>query len=236
MGCATSLVKYIVFLFNLAFVLLAIAFIAVGVVVKLDIGEITDHVNNTSNLNLAVAPVLLIVVGCLIFVVAFLGCCGAVRESNCMLITYAIILLILFIVQIALGVYAFLLFKDSDTDIKKDIKKELLDVLGKYKTDEDVRKVIDTWQEEKECCGVNGPEDWDPLEVPKTCCANQDVCNRENAYQKGCFDPFYDFLQTSVKVIGILFVVIAGIELVGAIFAFCVASSIRRNERRGLYA
>lgn len=33
------------------------------------------------------APVILIIVGLIVFVVAFFGCCGAVKENHCMIIT-----------------------------------------------------------------------------------------------------------------------------------------------------
>jgi CD63 antigen len=34
-----------------------------------------------------VGPVLLIVVGVIVFVVAFFGCCGAIKENHCMIMT-----------------------------------------------------------------------------------------------------------------------------------------------------
>jgi CD63 antigen len=34
-----------------------------------------------------VGPVLLVVVGITVFVVAFFGCCGAVKENHCMIMT-----------------------------------------------------------------------------------------------------------------------------------------------------
>lgn len=36
------------------------------------------------------APTLLMVVGGIVFVIAFLGCCGAVRESSCMVLSVSI--------------------------------------------------------------------------------------------------------------------------------------------------
>lgn len=40
-------------------------------------------------------PMILIVVGVIIFIVAFFGCCGAIQESNFMLITVGFITIIL---------------------------------------------------------------------------------------------------------------------------------------------
>lgn len=33
------------------------------------------------------APIMLIVVGALVFIIAFVGCCGAVKESSCMVLS-----------------------------------------------------------------------------------------------------------------------------------------------------
>jgi CD63 antigen len=44
-----------------------------------------DKVNN--EVNFAASPIALMVVGSIVFVVAFYGCCGAIRESHCMLVT-----------------------------------------------------------------------------------------------------------------------------------------------------
>ena len=32
-------------------------------------------------------PILLIAAGCAIFLIAFMGCCGVLRENNCMMMT-----------------------------------------------------------------------------------------------------------------------------------------------------
>lgn len=32
-------------------------------------------------------PVLLMVIGSIVFVIAFLGCCGAIKESSCMVLS-----------------------------------------------------------------------------------------------------------------------------------------------------
>jgi hypothetical protein len=42
--------------------------------------------------NFAASPIALMVVGSIIFVIAFYGCCGAIRESHCMIVTVRCIL------------------------------------------------------------------------------------------------------------------------------------------------
>ncbi|KAF4792394.1 tetraspanin 8 [Turdus rufiventris] len=47
---------------------------------------------------------LLIAVGAIIMILGFLGCCGAVRESRCMLMLFFIALLLILILQIIVGI------------------------------------------------------------------------------------------------------------------------------------
>jgi len=240
MGCATSMVKYLLFLFNLAFVLAAIAFITVGVIFKINITEYTEAIDSFDSV-FGLAPTLLIVVGVVVLIISFFGCCGAVREGTCMLTTYAIILLTIFILQVALGVYAFLQFKDNDVQIKDEINKGLLKTLKEYEKNDGAREAIDTLQHELECCGVTGPGDWTNEwhngSVPTSCCPNQPPqCYPVNAYKEGCTNKFFDFLKSSAKTVGIVVIVIGAVELAGAIIALCLASSIRNHERRGGYA
>lgn len=81
-----SLIKILFILFQLA----GAALIAVGVLVKLNV---TDAISEGDN-NIHLAPIFTIIVGAVIFVIAFFGCCGAIRESTCMLTTVSNPLLI----------------------------------------------------------------------------------------------------------------------------------------------
>lgn len=60
------------------------ALIIVGALVKKEYGDFLK-VSDTSNF--ASAPVFLIVVGVIVAVVGFLGCCGAIKENYCMVTT-----------------------------------------------------------------------------------------------------------------------------------------------------
>ena len=47
-------------------------------------------------------PIFLMIVGGVIFLVAFLGCCGAWRESKCLIYTYAFFLAVILVAQVLL--------------------------------------------------------------------------------------------------------------------------------------
>lgn len=58
-----------------------------------------------SDHNLQWAPITTIIIGSIIFLIAFVGCCGAIRESYCMMMIYASFLIVLAIGKIVIGVY-----------------------------------------------------------------------------------------------------------------------------------
>ncbi|KAK4875677.1 hypothetical protein RN001_012099 [Aquatica leii] len=206
------------FIFNFLFVLAAIAFIVVGVLVKLGLDDVTKALESIG-IPFSIAPILMIVVGSIVFVIAFFGCCGAIKESTCMLTTYAVILLVLLIAQIAVGIYAFIQTKDSSFS-KDDVREAFEKVIHQYETDETVREAVDAIQSESKCCGATGPGDWNNVNTfPKSCCESTiSNCNAQSAYKKGCSEDMYEFLKKSMKIIGIVIITIAAVELAGIAF------------------
>lgn len=59
----------------------------------------------------ALLPIVLISLGSIVVFISFLGCCGAIRESVCMTMSYAVCLLVLLILQLTVVV---LLFTNKD--------------------------------------------------------------------------------------------------------------------------
>ena len=67
------------------FQLLGCAILGVGIWVRVD-PNFEEYVKGSDTFNyLYVGAYILIVVGLVIMVIGFLGCCGAIRESQCML-------------------------------------------------------------------------------------------------------------------------------------------------------
>lgn len=69
-----------------SFQLSGLAIIIVGGVLLANGSDMADLLEDVQT-ELKAPQIVLIVVGVIIFVIAFLGCCGAVKESRCMLIT-----------------------------------------------------------------------------------------------------------------------------------------------------
>jgi len=223
MGCGMSMVKYILFVFNLLCALGGIAILAVGVAFFLRIADIERVFEDW---NVQVVPILFIVIGAIIFIIAFFGCCGAIKESHCMTVTYSTFLMIILLLQIILAIVVFVYIGDI-----QEATKIAIDRLWTKRTDEGGDKIWDGIQSTLRCCGLNGPTDW-LLSTPASCCDGATICTPLNAFKNGCRDTLNDFIYTSGNVIGAVALGVAGIELVGFIFACCLANSIRNQSRR----
>ncbi|KAI4460948.1 tetraspanin [Holotrichia oblita] len=215
------------------FELAGLALLIIGVLYKLNLNEATEAIPDS----LELAPTLLIIVGSIVFVIAFFGCCGAVRESTCMLTTYAVILLILFLLQVAVAVYAFLQIRDTD-GLKTHFRSALNKLFGTYNTDPVATETVDIIQRSYQCCGMNASSEmsFGNGSYFQSCCAADIQGPCTVPFATGCFQAVYDFVVGAIKVIGIVAISISAIEIFGAIAALCLSSSIKNQYRRGAYA
>ncbi|KAL0107878.1 hypothetical protein PUN28_014862 [Cardiocondyla obscurior] len=233
MGCGMGVIKYLLFIFNFIFVLCGLAILIVGVLVQVGKQDYSGRLNDFTE-NLTIPAVTLIVIGSIIFVVAFLGCCGAIRESHCMIVTFACLLLAILIIQVAISIYVFVSAKNTDFASFKDAyAKELF---YKYPNGGEEKDIVDSIQKGLECCGVQEPQDFIKIigKIPPSCCGDiKDECNQQNVYKRGCAIVLEDLFKSALTVLGGVAVGIAAAELIGIVFALCLANSIKNAERRG---
>nr|XP_023029840.1 leukocyte surface antigen CD53-like [Leptinotarsa decemlineata] len=237
MGCSTTVVKYLVFFFNVIFAISGASLVAIGVLLKMKNTDIQNFIPDKYHLGLP--PLLLIVIGAVIFITASFGCCGAIKENTCMLTTFAIILLTLLIIQVAIGAFAFLLVGDTQ-DLRESVRQVVKNSFDDYNNTKLVKDEFDFLQTFLECCGVDRPQDWNWAneKLPDSCCASRANCTLKSSdcYRKGCAENSYKWFKNGLDLLGILAIAVASIELIGAIFALCLSSSIKNQLRREAYA
>ncbi|CAF4844293.1 CD63 antigen-like [Pieris napi] len=230
-GAGMSCVKYLLFSFNLLFAITGMIILIVGA--KAEINAY-PYVNLTDESFYTSAPIMLIIVGLIVFVVAFFGCCGAVKENHCMIVTFSIFLLMIFIAELAVGTAAYLKHQDLETSIVKSLNESL----KQYPTNPDIKKNFDIIQTDLHCCGINSPDDWtlNGLPIPATCCAAQELlddkpvaCTKDspNFHTQGCLNNILVHLKDIAMVLGGVGLGIAFVQLLGVIFACSLARSIR---------
>uniref|UniRef100_A0A665X7P4 Tetraspanin n=1 Tax=Echeneis naucrates TaxID=173247 RepID=A0A665X7P4_ECHNA len=132
------------------------AILGVGIWVKVDAGSLLDVLHTIDNAASGISQLvnvsyLLIALGVVLVVIGFLGCCGAIRESRCMLLTFFSIVLIIFLAEVA-GAVVLLVFKDLVSDVKKSLD---------YGKDEGVTSLWNATMEEFHCCGYKNYTDFD---------------------------------------------------------------------------
>jgi len=107
--------------------------------------------------SMPVDPVMLIMtVGIGMFLITFSGCIGALRENIIMLKFFATVLMCIFFGQLILGVLAFV-YKDW---FEQRMSEFILLTIDRYRDDPDLQNMIDLAQSTLECCGGDGPNDW----------------------------------------------------------------------------
>ncbi|XP_013172949.1 PREDICTED: leukocyte surface antigen CD53-like isoform X1 [Papilio xuthus] len=219
MGCGEFLVKYILFFTNLFFALAGLALLGLGVAVQLQGTAVIDIADSSYQ----VAPIASMVVGGVVFLIAFFGCCGAIRESNCMLITYSLFMIILMILKITL---ASLIFVNLDS-LVQGVPNVLNDAFNRD------RVAFQEIERAFTCCGPTGPLSYMNIALPETCCASQ-PCTPLNAYS-GCDKQVQGLLETFGLAIGVVCIVVVAIELVAVVFGLCLANHARNKNRRSHY-
>uniref|UniRef100_A0A0B8RY74 Tetraspanin n=1 Tax=Philothamnus irregularis TaxID=1899461 RepID=A0A0B8RY74_9SAUR len=221
-------IKYLMFFFNFIFWLCGIALIALGIFVQI---ELKNTLVMTSPASASAAPIVILSVGVIVFFISFFGCCGAVKENYCMVTTFAVLLTIIFLVEIAAAITGYI-FKDK---VKTVIKNEIQEEMNSYNSSGP--NILDDLQRKYNCCGINSYTDWfnvtqlKPNKVPSSCCKNGMDCTknptRENTFEEGCVKEIEDWLRRHIVIVAAVALGIAFFELLGIIFACCLMKGIR---------
>ncbi|XP_058982330.1 23 kDa integral membrane protein-like [Musca domestica] len=227
MDCGGVFVKYVLFIFNILFVICGILLIIFGSIMISSIGDIKDVV---SAYETHTVPIAIIVLGCIIFVISFLGCCGAIRENSCCTMTYSVIMFALFLCQLALIIFIWV----QRDKILSSMDSAIKTVWDQRKTD---RSVMDGIELSLKCCGYTSPTDYTLEGVPKSCCGpSATSCSLVEALPRpGCKTAFDRMWSKNIDIIRYAGLGVAGIELIAFIFACCLANQVRNARRREYY-
>jgi len=221
-----GIIKYIVFLFNLVFAVAGLALLVVGIIYTIEFSDISGAIDQGA---IEAFPILTICLGAAIFVIAFLGCCGAIKENKCLLLLYGIIILVIFVLQVALGIWALVEIGD-EAALNQSITEDLYEAIDNYYQDNDVKKAVDILQESFECCGSRGPFDWNRehgKNPPGSCCnLNYDETCSSNIFVNGCASVVANTIYDNINVIGIVALVLSLTELAAGVFSLCLRSKI----------
>ncbi|XP_065513601.1 tetraspanin-1 [Caloenas nicobarica] len=221
MGCFTF-IKVMMILFNLTIFLGGGTLLGVGIWVSVDGQSFVDIFGALSSSILQVVNVgyFLIVIGSILLVIGFLGCCGAQKESKCLLIMFFSVVLIIFIAEVAAAVVVLAYTGVAQVLLTTTVTPLLKE---KYGSDDSFTSIWNITMNEIKCCGLNNYTDFTDSPwyktyqtYPEACCENQSPCNETLAAEKhvtGCFDQILEEIRTNAGVVGGVAAGIAALEI-----------------------
>ncbi|XP_011176670.1 CD63 antigen [Zeugodacus cucurbitae] len=238
---SANTIKYVLFAFNLIFMITGIILIAVGVgVASVFYGYQVLLAGNFFSI-----PTFLIVIGVFVILISFFGCWGALKENYCLTLIFAILLGLIFILELAAGISGYVLRSDA-SDL---LNKSLQGALKEYSEVDEKNSYTMIWdyvQTTFDCCGVNSYADWSQFNgsLPLSCCViptgvvgTYSCTNKTESsrlHGKGCLTEFSNFIEAHAVSLGACGIVLAIIQFFGVLFACYIAREIKiRNGITG---
>ncbi|KAG5853872.1 hypothetical protein ANANG_G00031440 [Anguilla anguilla] len=232
--------KIMMFLFNGVIFLAGGAILGVGVWVKVDSSSLLAVLGKIESAppeldQLLNVGYLLIAVGGVLLIMGFLGCCGAIKESRCMLLLFFVAVLVVFIAEVA-GAIVVLVFKPLAENLVSQLGEKAVEAIKKhYGANPDITGPWNATMDGLNCCGFYNYTDFDNspfyndsgMTYPKECCTNI-ICNSANAATSnitGCLPRMIKLIDDNIVIIGAVALGIAALEIA----AMAVSMSMYRQ-------
>jgi len=220
---------------NLMFLLTSVLLITVGTAIQSIYGDFSQFLDS----HFLSIPSLLVAVGFIMLVVAIFGVIGAFRESTMLTNIYACLLSLVFVLEIAAAIAAFVL----QSQVREMLVRTMNQSITAYTKYDQVAVAVDFMQRSLECCGVEGPDDWigllppteeeaesNSIVVPESCCADLSDTKCEVWMMDGCLDRMHFIIGQSVFLVATGATTVALVQILGVICAFMLAKTIRRTK------
>ncbi|NXW65082.1 TSN8 protein, partial [Eurystomus gularis] len=240
MAGVNSCMKYSMFIFNFLFWVCGSIILGVSIWIRVSKNAQQELEINSS---LFAGVDLLIAVGSIIMVLGFLGCCGAVKESRCMLLLFFIGLLLILILQVTGGILGAVYRSQIEASLNKTLVEHMNSLQSSTEESKVFQEKFQKFERMNQCCGLlNGPEDWGNnfnilLGTNKICeCdikdPSTDLCTSFQGryiYKRPCGVVIIEYLQDHLLIImGIAFG-LAVIEILGLVFSMSLYCQIQRK-------
>jgi hypothetical protein len=189
MSLSMKFIRLLIILFNLAFILVGLALLVIGVYVVKDpkMQQLRPLLNpdlttqySQSLSYIEIFAIVLIIIGGALFSIGFLGCCGAIKGFRFLHVLYAVVIGIIILVEIGLIVF----YVAYQNQFKNELVGKLENSINTYyvgtpinnsSTTNPISLSWDFIQFNLQCCGAVGPSDYQ----------NASHWNNSNPYQPG---------------------------------------------------
>ncbi|KAM6302882.1 tetraspanin-8 [Podargus strigoides] len=158
MAGVSRCMKYSMFIFNFIFWLCGSIILGVSIWIRIGIAAQQELETNSS---VFAGANLLIAVGSIIMILGFLGCCGAIKESRCMLLLFFIGLLLILILQVTGGILGAVYRSRIETSLNITLQASMNLLQSSTEEAKVFQEEFQNFEMTNQCCGLlNGPADW----------------------------------------------------------------------------
>ncbi|XP_035748745.1 CD81 antigen [Egretta garzetta] len=163
--------------------------------------------------------------------VGFLGCYGAIQESQCLLGTFFTCLVILFACEVAAGIWGFVNKDQIAKDVKQFYDQAFQQALmAEADTGNNAKAVVKTFHETLDCCGPDSA-----TEVIASLWRD-DLCSKKDSFLKNplefsnCHKKIDELFSGKLYLIGIAAIVVAVIMIFEMILSMVLCCGIRNSS------
>ncbi|NXR00698.1 CD81 protein, partial [Sagittarius serpentarius] len=173
---------------------------------------------------------ILIAVGAVMMFVGFLGCYGAIQESQCLLGTFFTCLVILFACEVAAGIWGFVNKDQIAKDVKQFYDQAFQQALMAESETNNGKAVVKTFHETLDCCGP------DTATGAITPLWRDDLCPKKDSFLKtlvessNCHKKIDELFSGKLYLIGIAAIVVAVIMIFEMILSMVLCCGIRNSS------
>jgi len=232
--CVYKIAKFLLFAFNFCFWLAgaAILGVAIWILVDDDLAEVVD----VAGVSIYTGSYVLIVAGLVMLIVGFAGCCGALKESTCLLGLYFVCLFGVFALEVGIGIWGYIEYGSLEEAIENTITEGYPDITASEQ--------FQTIQQNFHCCGTNTTCEGFPGGEQVGCeCAEsgfscsktpkEKSCTSEHSvgssYDTPCTVAITDFIESNMSLVAGIALGIGIAEILGMIISMCLCCKIKEK-------
>lgn len=214
---------------NLFCLLCGIALTVVGILVRYHFITYKGLLGDDDDGILQNESILATVLGAVIFTVSFFGFCGSVKNSPCMISTYAFLVSVLMVLQSALAIVLFLGFDESRRYAFQRYGAEFEKGVARSMRSGSFDPNIEEIQSDLKCCGKKSYREWGD-KLPKSCCLSGygATCF---PFEQGCLQLLEVSFDRSARALAWMLLLFTVIEFVAVVCACCLASGIKEEKK-----
>jgi len=185
--------------------------------------------------------------GVILFIAAFLGCCGAWCKNQCLLTSYFLLVALLCGAEVACGVLGFLFSETISSTLRQELLSGIRNHYNVSGQDEGLTLAWERVHYQFNCCGVSSYEDWYNISawpsqnfVPHSCCIPEfqhyQSCGTQIPEeismftQKGCYQQVETWFQDRLHFVGIVAFIVAFLQLFGLVSSMVLCCTVRQRS------